>query len=59
MVRKLADGFIHLEVASGYVQWDVWAVDHSSKDHEIIWNDVCAVVGHKYAIAIELDAGFA
>ena len=55
MLRELAHSFVHLQRAARDVQRDVRAVDRSAQDHEIVGDEIFAVIGDEDAVAKEFD----
>ena len=49
---------IDLEIRAGDVERDIGAVDRAAEDHQIVGEDVFAIVGDEDAVAEELDRAF-
>ncbi len=55
MAGKLTYCPVHLQVAAGDVERNVRAVDHPLQYHQVVGDDVLAVVVDKDPVAVEVD----
>ena len=55
---ELTDVLIDLEIRAGDIERNVGAVDGAAEDHQIVGEDVFAIIGDEDAVAEELDRAF-
>ena len=52
---QLAHRSIHLQIASGDVERDIWAVDDAAQHHQIFRDHIFALIGDEDPVTVELD----